>query len=100
MAPLFAALGDQTRLRLVARLAEGEPISISRLTEETDLTRQAVTRHLSVLANAGLVRGTRQGREHLWRLEMARLALAQRSLQQISDWWDEKLLTLKRSLEA
>ena len=60
-APVFAALGDETRLGLVARLSEGDRVSITRLTEGTDVTRQAVTRHLEVLEDAGLVRGTRRG---------------------------------------
>ena len=98
-APIFAALGDETRLGLVARLAEGDTLSIAQLTENTFVTRQAVTRHLEVLAQAGLVRGTRRGREHLWRLEPARLALAQRSLEQISSWWDKKLVALQKSVE-
>jgi DNA-binding transcriptional ArsR family regulator len=98
-APIFAALGDETRLGLVARLAGRETLSIAQLTEQTSVTRQAVTRHLEVLADAGLVCGTWRGREHLWRLEPARLALAQRSLEQISRWWDEKLAALKKSVE-
>ncbi len=98
-APIFAALGDETRLGLVARLARGDTLSIAQLTEHTLVTRQAVTRHLEVLADAGLVRGTRRGREHLWQLEPARLALARRSLDQISAWWDEKLAALKRAVE-
>ena len=98
-APIFAALGDETRLGLVARLAAEDGLSIAQLTENTRLTRQAVTRHLEVLASTGIVRGTWRGREHLWRLEPARLALARRSLDQISSWWDEKLLALKASVE-
>ncbi|HLC30806.1 MAG TPA: metalloregulator ArsR/SmtB family transcription factor [Dehalococcoidia bacterium] len=98
-APIFAALGDETRLGLVARLAAGEALSITRLTENSGVTRQAVTRHLEVLAGAGLVQGTRRGREHLWQLEPARLALARRSLDQISRWWDEKLAALIASVE-
>lgn len=98
-APIFAALGDETRLGLVARLAAGDALSISRLTENTRVTRQAVTRHLEVLADAGLVRGMRRGREHVWQLEPARIAIARRSLDQISQWWDEKLAALKASVE-
>lgn len=98
-AKIFAALGDKTRLGLVARLAAEDALSIARLTENTRLTRQAVTRHLEVLAEAGVVRGTRRGRERLWQLEPARLALARRSLDEISRWWDEKLEALKASVE-
>jgi DNA-binding transcriptional ArsR family regulator len=97
--PIFAALGDATRVGLVSRLAGGDALSISRLTQNTDVTRQAVTRHLEVLAQAGLVRGERHGRERLWRLERARLDLARRSLEQISRWWDDKLAALSASVE-
>src|SRR5207244_1986807 len=98
-APLFAALGDEIRLGLVARLSAGEPLSITRLTAGTDVTRQAITRHLEVLSDAGLVRGTRRGRERLWELDRARLDLARRCIDHISEWWDEKLTDLKASVE-
>ena len=99
-APVFAALGDATRLGLVKRLAGEDGLSIAELTAQTRVTRQAVTRHLEVLREAGLVRGEWSGREHVWRLERARLALARRSLDQISGWWDERLSTLKASVEG
>src|SRR5258705_7923524 len=67
-APLFAALGDRTRLALLARLSGGSPLSISRLSEGSPVTRQAITKHLRVLQSAGLVRGERSGRERLFRL--------------------------------
>ncbi|HEY0466529.1 MAG TPA: metalloregulator ArsR/SmtB family transcription factor, partial [Polyangiaceae bacterium] len=65
-APLFAALGDETRLKLVSRLCTEGPLSIVRLSEGTDVTRQAITKHLRALADAGLVHDTRQGRERIW----------------------------------
>jgi len=92
-------LGDETRLGLVARLSAGERVSITRLTEGTEVTRQAVTRHLEVLEDAGLVRGTRRGRERLWELEPERIELARRSLDEISWWWDKKLAALKAKVE-
>jgi DNA-binding transcriptional ArsR family regulator len=98
-APIFAALGDETRLGLVARLSAGERLSIMRLTEGTDVTRQAVTRHLEVLEDAGLVRGIRRGRERLWQLDPKRIELARRSLKEISRWWDKKLAALKAKVE-
>jgi DNA-binding transcriptional ArsR family regulator len=98
-AQVFAALGDPTRFRLVARLAGGEPMSITRLTAGMDVTRQAITRHLEVLADAGLVHGRRRGRERLWELDRARLELARRAIDHISEWWDEKLADLKASIE-
>jgi DNA-binding transcriptional ArsR family regulator len=98
-APIFAALGDETRLGLVARLANGRPMSITMLTRGTDVTRQAVTRHLEVLSEAGLVRSRRNGRERLWELEPKRIELARRSLDQISRWWDEKIAALRERVE-
>jgi DNA-binding transcriptional ArsR family regulator len=98
-APIFAALGDETRLGLVSRLSAGRPLSITTLTSGTDVTRQAVTRHLQVLEDAGLVRGTRRGRERVWELDKARLQLARQSIDHISEWWDGKLARLKASVE-
>src|ERR1700720_2393511 len=72
-APLFAALGDATRLRLVSRLCRDGPQSITKLTASSDVTRQAISKHLRVMAAAGLVRGTRHGRERVWELETGRL---------------------------
>ncbi len=99
-APVFAALGDQTRLELVARLASGPPLSIAHLTQNTGVTRQAVSHHLDVLKEAGLVRGTWRGREHVWQLEPARIAIARRSLDEISRWWDERLSELADAVEG
>jgi DNA-binding transcriptional ArsR family regulator len=98
-APVFAALGDETRLRLVSRLGTEGPLSIARLTRGTAVTRQAVTKHLQVLASAGLARGSRQGRERLWELEAAPLQEARRCLDLISEQWDEALARLKASVE-
>ncbi|MCK9802206.1 metalloregulator ArsR/SmtB family transcription factor [Pseudomonas sp. MAFF 302030] len=78
---IFAALGDGTRLRLVALLCEGQPLSISQLTQATDISRQAVTKHLQVLALAGLVRDAKQGRERRWALEPTQLILALHALE-------------------
>ena len=98
-AGLFAALGDPTRLRVVARLCDRGPQSITRLTDGIGVTRQAVTRHLFVLEEAGLVRGKRIGREHLWELELARLDEMRRWLDIIDRQWDDALRGLKRMLE-
>jgi DNA-binding transcriptional ArsR family regulator len=98
-APVFAALGDETRLRLVARLGTEGPLSIARLTRGADVTRQAVTKHLHVLAEAGLARGTRQGRERLWELEPQPLEEARRCLDLISEQWDAALARLKAAVE-
>lgn len=99
-ASVFAALGDETRLKLVARLSSGGPASISRLTTGSGVSRQGITKHLQVLAGAGLVRGSRRGRERLWRLEPRRLEEAQRSLERISKQWDQALDKLKLFVEG
>ncbi len=98
-APIFAALGDETRLRLVSRLCESGPTSIAKLTAGSVVTRQAITKHLVVLADAGLVRGTREGRESVWELEPRRLAEARRCLDLISKQWDDALGRLKAFVE-
>ena len=98
-APVFAALGDETRLRLVARLCGEGPQSISRLTAGTGVTRQAVTKHLQVLAEAGLARSARLGRESIWELEPEKLEEARRCLDRISAQWDEALGRLKAFVE-
>jgi len=98
-APVFAALGYQTRLRLVARLGNEGPLSIARLTEGTDVTRQAVAKHLRVLADAGLARSVRQGRERLWQLDQSRIEEARRSLERIAERWEEALGRLKAVVE-
>jgi DNA-binding transcriptional ArsR family regulator len=98
-APVFAALGDETRLRLVRRLCSGGPLSIARLTEGTAVSRQAVTKHLQVLARAGVVRGSRRGRERLWRLEPQSFDEARRWLDAISAQWDAALERLRTLVE-
>ena len=98
-APLFAALGDETRLDLVVRLAASGPGSITRLSEKSAVSRQAITKHLEVLAESGLVRSTRRGRERVWELEPGRLADAHEYLDRISRQWDQALDRLKRFVE-
>jgi DNA-binding transcriptional ArsR family regulator len=98
-APLFAALGDETRLRLVSRLCAEGPLSIARLSEGTDITRQAITKHLQALADAGMVQGTRAGRERIWQLEPRRLEKARRCLEQISEQWDAAIDRLRDFVE-
>ena len=100
MAPVFAALGDETRLRLVAVLCVGGAVSIAQLTTTTDVTRQAVTRHLQVLADAGLVRDVKVGRERLWQFEPLQLEEARRALELIGQQWEQALGRLKRTLEG
>lgn len=99
-APVFAALGDETRLGLVARLCSGGPQSIARLTSGSDVTRQAITKHLDVLGDAGLVHDAWRGRERIWQLDTERLGQAARHLEQISKGWDEALARLKKFVEG
>ncbi len=98
-APIFAALGDETRLHLVARLCAGGPLSIARLSAGAAVTRQAITKHLNVLEDAGLVRGIRVGRERLWEIETRQLEEARRFLDRISRQWDDALGRLRLSVE-
>lgn len=97
--PLFAALGDETRLSLVTRLGREGPLSISALTEGTQVTRQAVTKHLGVLERAGLVRVSRLGRESHWEVRSAQLEEVRRCLDVITRHWDDALTRLKRHVE-
>jgi DNA-binding transcriptional ArsR family regulator len=99
-AMLFAALGDPTRLALLQRLSDEGPASISTLAERFQvMTRQGVTKHLQVLAGAGVIDGNRQGREQVWVVNPARLAEGRRCLEIISHGWDDALARLKRQLE-
>ena len=99
VASLFAALGDETRLALVDHLGSEGPQSITQLTAESGVTRQAVTKHLEILAEAGLARDSRRGRERIWRLETGRLDEARRLLDQIAAQWDAALDRLARFVE-
>ena len=98
-APVFAALGDETRLLLVAILCAGGAMSIAQLTAGTSITRQAVTKHLQVLADAGLVRDVKRGRERLWEFEPMQLEAARRSLDAIAQQWDKALMRLRKAVE-
>jgi DNA-binding transcriptional ArsR family regulator len=98
-APLFAALGDETRLQLLSHLASVGPESITRLCTRSPVTRQAVTKNMEVLSEAGLVRSTRQGRERIWELTPARLEDAHGYLERISRQWDDALGRLKSFVE-
>ena len=83
-AAVFAALGDETRLRLVARLSSDGPLSITQLADGFPMTRQAIAKHLRVMEDAGLVASTPHGRERLWAVAKA---------------WDVRLARLKRLVE-
>jgi DNA-binding transcriptional ArsR family regulator len=98
-ATVFAALGDETRLAVLAKLCNGVPQSISRLAAGTELSRQAVTKHLRVLANAGVVRNTRVGRESLFELELQPIEEVRDYLDHVSKQWDDALARLKSHVE-
>jgi DNA-binding transcriptional ArsR family regulator len=98
-APLFAALGDATRLQIVLRLCEVGPLSIVRLTDGSNVSRQAITKHLRALSDVGLVRSERSGREQIWELQPQRLADVRKYLDQISAQWDSALARLRSYVE-
>ncbi len=99
LAHVFAALGDPTRLKLVAVLCAGGAFSIAHLTQTTEISRQGVTKHLNVLAEAGVVRDVKLGRERLWQLEPAKIDEAKRTLESIGREWDLALARLKSFVE-
>lgn len=100
LAPVFAALGDPVRLRLVSLLCAGGLLSIAQLTAGTAISRQGVTKHLHVLAEAGLVCDLRQGRERRWQLAPQRVAEARCALEAIGRQWERALGRLKDFVEA
>jgi DNA-binding transcriptional ArsR family regulator len=98
-ASIFAALGDATRLSLLAALAGGEVRSIARLTEGSGLTRQAISKHLRVLEKTRMVRCVRAGRESHYALDPEPLIEARAYLEGVSRLWDERLLRLRAFVE-
>jgi len=97
---VFAALGDETRLRLIGRLSQEGPLPLSQLSSGAGITRQAVTKHLQGLESAQLVTHTYRGRETIWQLEQNPLTDARRYLEEISAQWDEALERLRVLVEA
>ncbi len=100
VAPMFAALGEPRRLEIVSRLCSEGPQSIVRLTAGTDVSRQAITKHLRLLEGAGLVCSAREGRERVWRVREEQLADVRRSLDRISDQWDDAIERLRAAVEG
>jgi DNA-binding transcriptional ArsR family regulator len=98
-ARLFAALGDETRLGLVARLCAGGPLSITKLTVGSRVTRQAIAKHLRVMERSGLAHSTRRGRESVWEVDRRGVEEAQRYLEEISAQWDRALARLQAFVE-
>src|ERR1700736_4907667 len=98
-APVFAALGDETRLLLVAKLCRGQPYSISQLTEGSKLTRQAITKHLRVLEGVRIVRRGRTGRGRFFEFDPAPIEEIKEYLDLVSEQWDQALSRLKAFVE-
>lgn len=98
-APLFAALGDQTRLRLLGRLCAHGPSSITQLSARAGVSRQAITKHLKILGSVGMVHSHREGRERIWALRPERLVDAHDYLDRISAQWDDALERLRQLVE-
>jgi len=98
-APVFAALGDATRLSLIAKLCNGQPRSISQLTQSSRLTRQAITKHLRVLENVGIVHSVRTGRESLFEFDPEPVEEIKKYLDLVSEQWDQALSRLRSFVE-
>ena len=98
-APVFAALGDETRLSLVAKLCAGQAYSISQLTEGSKLTRQAITKHLRVLESVGFVHSVHTGRESLFEFDPEPIGEIKEYLDFVSERWDQALARLKSFVE-
>jgi DNA-binding transcriptional ArsR family regulator len=99
IASAFAALGDPIRLAIFARLCGDGPLPTVKLNQDTTLSRQGLTKHLWILADAGLVRSDRMGRDRSWRIETEQLAKARAYLDQISAQWDVRLERLRTLVE-
>jgi DNA-binding transcriptional ArsR family regulator len=98
-ASVFAALGDQTRLLLVTRIIGDQPRSISELTKGSGLSRQAISKHLRVLEDVGIVHSQRSGRESLYQFDPLAIEQARHYLDLVSEQWDQTLARLKAFVE-
>ena len=99
-APLFAALGDKTRLQIVGRLCNEGPLSLAQLTESASISRQALTKHLNALSRAGIITDEQSGRSRLWRLETERLREVRKYLDEIASQWDAAVVRLRAFVET
>jgi DNA-binding transcriptional ArsR family regulator len=98
-APVFAALGDNVRLSLIAKLSAGQPHSISQLTKGSRLTRQAITKHLRVLERVGIVHSIQKGRENHFKFDLRPIEETKKYLDEVSLQWDQALKRLKSFVE-
>lgn len=99
-ASAFAALGDETRLSLVAKLCRGQPRSISQLTEGSKLTRQAITKHLRALEKVEIVHSVHRGRERVFEFDPEPIEDLKKYLDLVSEHWDQALSRLKSFVEG
>jgi DNA-binding transcriptional ArsR family regulator len=98
-ATVFAALGDETRLALVTKLSRQGPHSIAQLTEGSGVSRQAITKHLRVLEEAGIVHGAQMGRENRFAFDPRPITGIREYLDLVSVQWDQALAQLKSFVE-
>ena len=99
-APVFAALGDRTRLGLLIRLCRSGPQSTARLANHVSISRQAVTKHLVALEKAEVIQSSRAGRERVWTVQQKRLEEVNAYIRQISSDWDAALNRLRAMVET
>jgi DNA-binding transcriptional ArsR family regulator len=99
LAPLFAALGDSTRLYVLVRLGDGQSRSIAELTEGTGLSRQGVSKHLTILERVGVIASERLGRESRYAICPGAFDEARRYLEQASRQWDDAIDRLRKHVE-
>jgi DNA-binding transcriptional ArsR family regulator len=98
-APVFDALGDPHRLRIVISLCDTGPSSTSTVTQSIPVTRQAAAKHLTVLEAAGVVVSTKRGRERIWTVQTDVLLGASRHLDRLSAQWDTRIARLRALVE-
>jgi DNA-binding transcriptional ArsR family regulator len=99
LAPVFAALADDTRWAILARLGQA-PASASALAREFPISRQAIVKHLEVLKASALIETEQRGRELVHRAVGGRLNDVARELERIAEYWDQRLAQIKRLAEA
>jgi DNA-binding transcriptional ArsR family regulator len=97
---VFGALADPTRRFVVRRLAEGGPVTATELAEQLPITRQAVTKHLAALHDAGLVERAKEGREMRYRLTPDPFTDAVAWMAEVGAGWERRLDGLRRHVES
>ena len=97
---LWSAIADPSRRRVLDLLVSNGAVSASGLAGRVPFSRQAVSKHLAVLEEAGLVRRRKQGREVLYEVVADRLDQATRAMAELAAQWDRRLNTIKRLAET